>query len=483
MNNMLYRFSILILLLFGTLAGKMQAQQVVELPGASVVSGFDAETRLPGTGFRWEADALPDPAKIVSGDGEATYRITQQTNHPFTGLAIGWSVRGENAAADEFIVKIRSRKKGEEWHGWVQTRGYLHPEDSPSGLYWSMLYATADARADNEFEVVINTPQSSALTELRISAADARSQQGAGDRTPRKRESHEIDQPEIIGRAGWWGSLPDDELEPGYTPRRISITHAAVHHTVTVNEPPDPAQVIRQIWDWHVNDNGWLDIGYNFLIDHEGTIYQGRYNPWLSTTDVRGAHAGRANSRSIGIALLGQFEPGASPQVGNPAALALDALVKMISWRFGQRGIDPLGRAVVSVNPDGSRVLPRIFGHRDVSATACPGENLFTQLPDVRSSINVGDPVAEAAPFDVGQNYPNPFRESTTIPFTLDEEREVELLLYTVTGEKVRTIFRGTLGEGEQSVPFRPGDLSSGVYVYELVTGEFRRMMQMIYIR
>lgn len=483
MNNHEYRFWILFLLLFGILAGVAQAQQVVNLPRASAVSGFDAEKRLPGTGFRWEMGALPDPAKIVSADGEATYRITQRTNRPFTGLAIGWSVRGEDAAPDEFIVKIRTRKEGEEWRGWVQTRGYLHPDDSPSGLYWSMLYATPDARADNEFEVVIRTPHQRALTELRISAADARSQPSEDDRTARISDLNETAKPEILGRAGWWGSLPDDELEPGYTPRQISITHAAVHHTVTVNEPPDPAQVIRQIWDWHVNDNGWLDIGYNFLIDHEGTIYQGRYNPWISTTDVRGAHAGRANSRSVGIAFLGQFEPGAAPQVGDPAARAMDALVKMISWRFGQRGIDPLGRAVISVNPDGSRVLPTIFGHRDVSATACPGENLYTLLSDVRNSIKVGEPVAEAAPFDVGQNYPNPFRESTTIPFTLDEEREIELILYTVTGEKVRTLFRGTLGEGEQSVPFRPGDLSSGVYFYELVTGEFRRMMQMIYIR
>jgi hypothetical protein len=91
-----------------------------------------------------------------------------------------------------------------------------------------------------------------------------------------------------------------------------------IHHTVTQNNPPDPPQVIRNIWNWHVYDNGWNDIGYNFLIDHLGNIYLGRYNPHLQTSDVQGAHAGRANSSSVGIGLLGQFHPGAAPSSGEP---------------------------------------------------------------------------------------------------------------------------------------------------------------------
>jgi hypothetical protein len=97
--------------------------------------------------------------------------------------------------------------------------------------------------------------------------------------------------------------------------------------------------LLRDTWHWHVNENGWLDIGYNFLIDHFGNIYEGRYNPSIAGRDVQGAHAGRSNSSSTGIALLGQFEPGVSPAEGQPEVLAVESLERLIAWRFSQRNI------------------------------------------------------------------------------------------------------------------------------------------------
>ena len=110
------------------------------------------------------------------------------------------------------------------------------------------------------------------------------------------------------------------------------------------DNPPDPALEIRSIWNLHVYGNGWSDIGYNFLVDQYGNVYQGRYNPWLDTTDVWGAHAGEANSKSVGICLLGTF---GGPAAISPAAAAATGLERTIGWRFSQRSVDPFGSAPI----------------------------------------------------------------------------------------------------------------------------------------
>jgi len=107
--------------------------------------------------------------------------------------------------------------------------------------------------------------------------------------------------------------------EPALSLRRLSMTFlslfwngkSTIHHTVTTSDPQtlnDSRQLMNDIRSWHIAQ-GWSDIGYHFVIDRAGRIFQGRHNPWLSTRDVRGAHAWDANISSVGIALIGQFCP------------------------------------------------------------------------------------------------------------------------------------------------------------------------------
>lgn len=468
-----------------------EAQIISEITDDPTSFVLDSGIRLPGSMLTWEPENLPETGKVLSDNVNRIYSFSEFTSVPFTGLAIGWKIEGNQIHAHHFNLEIRSRIAGENWSSWAHTNGYLNPEDSPSDLFWSMLYVTESADAHNEFEFRITSPPGTAISFIQVTAADARSDHKVPVEKYYQNDA-DPEMPDIITREGWWGDLSPSEREPGYTPAQIDISHAAVHHTVTSNSPPDPPQVVRQIWDWHVNDNGWLDIGYNFLIDHEGNIYQGRYNPWLETTDVRGAHAGNANSKSVGIALLGQFEPGANPQVGNPESVALDALIKLISWRFTQKNIDPMAEVSIPVNPSGNRILPTILGHRDVSATACPGANLYTLLPEIRNSTDGGtggngeggdDEEFITVPFELYQNYPNPFQGETTIPYTLKQIRDVRIELYTVNGNHVRTLYTGTREIGAREIQVSLEGLSSGVYFYELITRDFRQMKQMVYIR
>jgi hypothetical protein len=465
------------------------ARQAGELQEPRITLQNEEERGLPASRLEWNQDQLPDAEAVRARGSVQTYRFSAETPIPFTGVAIGWETDAGGPVAEQFQLEIRTRGKEAQWTGWVPARGYLEPVDSPSGLYWSMLYVTPDGKAHEEFEIILKTPPGIALSFVRVAAADARYTREEGDegiepgRQFQRGES--MEKPSIIRRDGWWGSLPEQEREPDYEPVYISISHAVVHHTVTANRPPDPEQVIRNIWDWHVNENGWLDIGYNFLLDHLGNIYQGRYNPQLELTDVRGAHAGRANSSSVGIGLLGQFEPGASPSPGMPDNEALAALTELIAWRFAQNNIDPHGQSSIPVNPEGSAVLPTIAGHRDLSATACPGENLYTLLPDIRQGVSGQMEGHEeiAAPFELLGNYPNPFSSITRIEFEAEESMRVRIDLYSVKGARIRNLFNGQAEPGRNEVEMNAAGLASGVYFYRLTSGRFDQSRPMLYLR
>lgn len=464
-----------------------QVEHPVSVPETS--HSQETDERLPHSQFIWEAASLPSRQKVLDEDSETTVTVSEQAPVPFTGLAIGWKADSGPSAPGDFQLQIRSRPTGDNWGDWTPARGYLAPEDSPSGLFWATLYVTPDGKAHDEYEARIQLPENRALTYLKVSAADAR--YDGKFKGKKFLDKKNTDMPDIIPRENWWGSLPPGQLEPNYTPNQIDITHALVHHSVTHNEPPDPQQVVRQIWDWHVNDNGWSDIGYNFLLDHHGNIYQGRYNPWIETTDVQGAHASRANSSSVGLVMLGQFEPDAQPQFNDPTAATLDALAKVISWRFSQKNINPFDEGFLAINPAGSAQLPVISGHRDVAGTSCPGENLYNMLYQVREKAETGsveddddeEEIAEL-PFELGQNFPNPFQSQTTIPFTLEEQSDVRIDLYNVRGQKLRGIYsEAGMEAGNHKIPFNASGLSSGAYYYEFATQEHSQMKLMVYIR
>ncbi|WP_069132702.1 N-acetylmuramoyl-L-alanine amidase [Rhodohalobacter halophilus] len=478
-----FRKGFIFLILFCTTIPSVWAQDTTIFVQSDEKNVQSEPDQLPRTVWSWTEHTVSNNLRSKSSNRNII-KLSGETEQPFTGLAVGWKIEDQSINLNEFRLQIRSTPQGENFGDWTSSYGYLSPQESPSGYYWAMLYVTQSGETHDQFEVQIEMPTSITLQEVKVTGADARLVEGDDFENVQnsKMASKSYDMPEIVDRSGWWGDLPPSELEPSYSPTPIDISHSLVHHTVTANEPANPVQVVRQIWDWHVNDNGWLDIGYNFLIDHEGTIYQGRYNPNLEETDVQGAHAGTANSRSVGIALLGQFEPGAQPTPGQPQVLALDALVKTIGWRFTQKGIDSQSSGYLAGN-----LLPVISGHRDVSATACPGENLYQLLPDIRSQVETGEsePPEEIVdfPFELNQNYPNPFSNETTISLSLDEDLRVSIDIYNVNGERVDRIYDEMTEAGEHEVNWTPTGLASGVYFYEIQAGNYREMKQMIYIR
>lgn len=175
--------------------------------------------------------------------------------------------------------------------------------------------------------------------------------------------------PSITDRATW---CPDGTCFPHPDPEYTIPTHLIIHHSAGTNVSSDWAAVVRSIWSFHVNSNGWSDIGYNWLIDPHGRIYEGRGD------GIVGAHFCGKNSETLGTCVLGDFTV-ATPQ---PAALA--SLNALYAWKACTGSIHPEGTSwhTPSLGP-----LPHVAGHRDGCQTSCPGNAFYPMLHMVRQGI------------------------------------------------------------------------------------------------
>ena len=164
-----------------------------------------------------------------------------------------------------------------------------------------------------------------------------------------------------------------------------------VHHTAGSNtySCSDSPAIIRGIYAYHVQSKGWQDIGYNFLVDKCGTIFEGRKGG--VDRPVMGAHSYGWNSQTSGISVLGNYDTVA------PSTAALTAVARVAAWKLGQYGGDPAGTVQLTAgatekNAAGQQfqagtayTFPQVHGHRDGYATECPGSNLWAQLPTLRT--------------------------------------------------------------------------------------------------
>jgi hypothetical protein len=194
-------------------------------------------------------------------------------------------------------------------------------------------------------------------------------------------------QPAIIARSAWARGTQLPRAAPLYGEVQLGF----VHHTENPNGygPGEVPEMLRSIYVFHRDVNGWNDIGYNFVVDLFGRIWEARAGG--IDEPVVGAHAGGYNLVSMGVAVLGSFS-------GTPiSAVARHALQRLLAWKLALHGAPSQGRIVVRVNPAGAsyskyparaRVsLPRIAGHRDADSTDCPGNALYGELPRVRRAV------------------------------------------------------------------------------------------------
>lgn len=299
------------------------------------------------------------------------------TPFPLSHVGVQW--RGSEDAS----IEVRSGTPGDL--GPWRPLAVAHDLDDPE----RGIHLTGLARADGA--TLVQARARGDATQIEIVVIDASSPPPPTRTAPPSttRPVAGAGQPQMVSRAAWGADEGMRRGPPEFAPPSKLI----VHHTVTPNDDPDPASTVRAIYAYHTQQHGWNDIGYNFLVDAAGRVYEGRYArayaPGETPTGedgesrgVVGAHARGFNPGSVGVAVLGDFSGG-----GQPTGAAVDALVGVLAWKADRHGIDPHG-ADAYTRSDGSQVaFPNLSGHRDVGQTACPGDRLYERLPEIRDRV------------------------------------------------------------------------------------------------
>ncbi len=151
-----------------------------------------------------------------------------------------------------------------------------------------------------------------------------------------------------------------------------------VHHTALLvrDDPRTPVERMRALYKYHALSKGWGDIGYNFVIDENGGIYEGRQGG----ARVVGGHAYCNNVGTVGIALMGNFE------METPSQAQAKSLQWLIAQVSKQEGVD-MSR---SVQFHGKVFINPVVGHHDLLSTACPGSTLLAGLSQIIRNVIAG---------------------------------------------------------------------------------------------
>ncbi len=307
-------------------------------------------------------------------------------------VAIEWS-----GSASELELRVRRSRTG-RWSGWMRhedVRSEGPDSAGPEGRRadrrrrgdrrhrsalpaWTGEFSRVQIRIPHRGEtatavrlVLIAPPETDPPRLGRHFPIRARQSRAAAQRTGPPR-------PTIISRATWGA----DESIVRETPVIAeTLRGAVVHHTVNSNsysrEQAD--DLIRGIQLYHVRTQGWNDIGYNFLVDRFGRVYEGRGGG--TTRNVIGAHTGGFNTGTTGIAILGTHTS------ARPSSAARRAVTRLISWRLDLAHVRPSGTMTLTSagndsHPAGERVTRRaVVGHRDLFPSSCPGSAAWSRLP------------------------------------------------------------------------------------------------------
>jgi putative cell wall-binding protein len=347
---------------------------------AAAASGSASGSGAGTAAGRVAVRTAPAPAVLTAPMATKAYDL----------IAVSWQ-HGSAPSGTTVSVRVRERNV---WTAWTPLSV---DEDGPDPASPDAARAAAvgapDAtaplltgRADG-VQVRVDTATGTAPRGLRVdlvdggtSAADAAS---AG--APLQAASAATSQPRIVTR-GEWGA--DETLaKPSPVLGSGSVRALILHHTDTANSysPEQAYAQVRSLFAFHTTVRGWNDVGYNFLVDRYGTVYEGRRGSIGAA--VMGAQAGGFNAQTLGIAVLGTFSSVALPDA------VRTALVPLLAWKAAELGINPAGRTSL-VSSGGSYTRYKagtavgvygVSGHRDVDSTECPGNSAYPVLGGLRS--------------------------------------------------------------------------------------------------
>jgi len=300
--------------------------------------------------------------------------IPLQDAKPFITAALQYDGPSDEQLLGQFAIRFST--DGHIWQDWVTIYDDMHmPDESRQSTFTGQLIFT---QASNQyFQLAIYPKQNKNIEFNKIQIVFSAPGESKKINQPSSSGINNraiCPQPSVQWRTDWC-SL--GECPYGNNPATTTVTHLIVHHSAGNNSSADWGATVRSIWHHHVDIRKWDDIGYNWLIDPNGVLYEGRPD------NIRGAHFSGHNTGTMGVCILGNFHD-ATPKA-SPKPAAVETLERLLCWKSEKENLNPLA---TKFHSSSGLTLKVISGHRDGGATSCPGDSLYVQLPTIRIFVD-----------------------------------------------------------------------------------------------
>jgi hypothetical protein len=313
----------------------------------------------------------------------------------FSAVGVTWL---PDPDLEEVAVQVRTRAGG-RWRAWTDVEVQLGTGSDPASREAQdartgsdLLFVGPSDAVQVRVDSAGGTPRDLrlSLVDPGVSRADAASTDGTSAARPVLLgggvAQAALSVPEHVSRAGWGA---DESLRSCTSPSTQALRGGILHTTATSNDytaEQSPA-VVRAMYAYHTRSLKWCDLGYNFLVDKFGTLYEGRAGS--VTRHVIGSHTGGFNTGTVGVSMIGHHDLVA------PTAAQLRTVERVFAWKLGGAGLDPQGTTTyASGGGSATRTAsgtvvekPVISGHRDYSTKSCPGDLAYPLLGDIRAAV------------------------------------------------------------------------------------------------
>ena len=299
---------------------------------------------------QWRGTGLADPA---------TFRLYLRTGDPLAeaewvevGISDDMTLPGDEVMTGNFHFVPDLRQTHEQ----LQVRlEFQRPDGAPAPRLEQLRLTFIDSSGAPTVEEAINRQR--ALT----SPTAVEDQEATAD----------YPKPFVVSRDVWCPDVIACNYSDGLS--YYPVSHLILHHTVTSGT--DPIAVLQAIWRFHTFTRGWGDIGYNYLVDPAGVLYEGH----LGGDNVVGTHSGAANRGSMALSMIGDYTSVL------PSAAMQESIANLFAWKADQMDIDVYDSSYL---PEMEWGLSHLVGHRDVyGTTACPGDSAHPLLPAIRDGV------------------------------------------------------------------------------------------------
>ncbi|QYJ04398.1 N-acetylmuramoyl-L-alanine amidase [Nocardioides panacisoli] len=380
-------------------AGLQQTGGTSEVPAGEVESTVEEVPLTAPAGVRGRTALRADVSR-VKGVQRVESKPMSATGYATIGVT--WDGKADLHEEDASF-QVRSRVDG-EWSAWSEVP--FHDEhgpdpDSAEGAGTRpgtepvvvgdvddvQVRVDAKGSAPEDLKVAVIDPgtekktvdQAPSIDTARTAATtdDSQGEGDAGEEGDTDTDAVELAaattaKPKIFSRRQWGAN---EELRDRGSLSYYEVHGGFVHHTVNSNnyKANQVDDIIRSIYAYHTRSRGWSDIGYNFLVDKFGRIWEGRAGG--VDRPVVGAHTLGYNSHSFAGSAIGNFES------GRPSGKMIDAFARLFAWKLSLHGVNAKTNKVWIA---GDR-FQAISGHRDAGSTACPGRYLYAQLDQIRN--------------------------------------------------------------------------------------------------